>query len=67
MNTIKGMTRKGICKGSGDNVRSVQFDFPSSDVGILRKVPGMEDYDNTLEILDRLKAMWGLEDSPRAF
>eukprot|EP00975_Prorocentrum_lima_P011915 2532875-Prorocentrum_lima.AAC.1 len=26
----------------------------------------MEDYDGSLEILDRLKAMWGLKDAPRA-
>eukprot|EP00975_Prorocentrum_lima_P031205 6551208-Prorocentrum_lima.AAC.1 len=27
----------------------------------------MADYDNTREILDLLKAMWGLKDAPRAF
>eukprot|EP00975_Prorocentrum_lima_P059803 12539651-Prorocentrum_lima.AAC.1 len=27
----------------------------------------MEDYDSSLEILDLLKAMWGLKDAPRAF
>eukprot|EP00975_Prorocentrum_lima_P065271 12902484-Prorocentrum_lima.AAC.1 len=27
----------------------------------------MEDYDGSLEILDRLNAMWGLKDGPRAF
>eukprot|EP00975_Prorocentrum_lima_P041309 8678228-Prorocentrum_lima.AAC.1 len=27
----------------------------------------MEDYDGSLEILDLLKAMWGLKDAPRAF
>eukprot|EP00975_Prorocentrum_lima_P048507 10147286-Prorocentrum_lima.AAC.1 len=27
----------------------------------------MEDYDNSVEILDLLKAMWGLNDAPRAF
>ena len=27
----------------------------------------MGDYDNTQEILDLIKAMWGLKDAPRAF
>eukprot|EP00975_Prorocentrum_lima_P013255 2815586-Prorocentrum_lima.AAC.1 len=36
-------------------------------VWILRKLPGMEDYDSSWEILDLLKDMWGLKDAPRAF
>eukprot|EP00975_Prorocentrum_lima_P061167 12823108-Prorocentrum_lima.AAC.1 len=52
---------------TGDTLRSVQFDFPPADVWILRKPPSMEDYDSSLEILDLLKAMWGLKDAPRAF
>ena len=27
----------------------------------------MKDYDNNFEILDLVKAMWGLKDAPRAF
>eukprot|EP00975_Prorocentrum_lima_P052567 11017654-Prorocentrum_lima.AAC.1 len=64
---LKGMTFKEISKETGDTSQSVQFDFPPGDVWILRKLPGMEDYDGSLEILDLLKAMWGLKDAPRAF
>eukprot|EP00975_Prorocentrum_lima_P032089 6737882-Prorocentrum_lima.AAC.1 len=53
---FKGMTFQDIASETGDNLRSVQFDFPPADVWILRKLPGMEDYDNSVEILDLLKA-----------
>eukprot|EP00975_Prorocentrum_lima_P010591 2248708-Prorocentrum_lima.AAC.1 len=42
---LKGMTFKEIAKEIGDTLHSVQFDFPPGDVWILRKLPGMEDYD----------------------
>eukprot|EP00975_Prorocentrum_lima_P061884 12882463-Prorocentrum_lima.AAC.1 len=63
---LKGMTVKEIAKEAGD-MRSVQFDFPPGDVWSLRKLPGVEDYDSSVEILDLLKAMWRLKDAPRAF
>eukprot|EP00975_Prorocentrum_lima_P026342 5536082-Prorocentrum_lima.AAC.1 len=34
---------------------------------ILRMFPGMAVCDHTREILNLLKAMWGLKDAPRAF
>eukprot|EP00975_Prorocentrum_lima_P056762 11907742-Prorocentrum_lima.AAC.1 len=61
------MTFKEIAKDTGDTLRSVQLDFPPADVWILRKLPGMEDYESSVEVLDNLKAMWGLKDAPRAF
>ena len=64
---LKGLTFEEIAKETGDPLRKVQFDFPQKDAWLLRKLPGMEDYDNTVEILDLIKAMWGLKDAPRAF
>eukprot|EP00975_Prorocentrum_lima_P014691 3114463-Prorocentrum_lima.AAC.1 len=55
---LEGMTFKEIAKETGDTLRSVQFGFPPGYVWILRKPPGLEDYDGSLEILDLLKAMW---------
>eukprot|EP00975_Prorocentrum_lima_P069741 12928105-Prorocentrum_lima.AAC.1 len=46
---LKGMTIKGIAKETGDTLRSVHFDLPPADVCILRKLPGMEDYDRSPE------------------
>ena len=64
---LKGMTYKKIAEVTGEPLRTVQFDFPANDAWLLRQLPGMEDYDNNLEILDLIKAMWGLKDAPRAF
>eukprot|EP00975_Prorocentrum_lima_P059738 12527332-Prorocentrum_lima.AAC.1 len=44
---LKGMTFQEIASETGDNLLSVQFDFPPADVWILRNLPGMEDYDNS--------------------
>eukprot|EP00975_Prorocentrum_lima_P063497 12891891-Prorocentrum_lima.AAC.1 len=41
----KGMTLKEIAKETGDTLRLVRFYFPLGDVWVLRKLPGMEDYD----------------------
>ena len=64
---LKGMTYDEIARVTGEPLRSVQFDFPAKDAWLLRQLPGLEDYDNNLEILDLVKAMWGLKDAPRAF
>ena len=64
---LKGMTYKEIARVTGDHLRSVHFDFPAKDAWLLRQLPGMKGYGNNLEILDLVKAMWGLKDAPRAF
>ena len=64
---LKGMTYAEIARVTGEPLRTVQFDFPATDAWLLRQLPGMEDYDNNVEILDLVKAMWGLKDAPRAF
>eukprot|EP00975_Prorocentrum_lima_P018435 3882830-Prorocentrum_lima.AAC.1 len=61
---LKGMTFK---EETGDTLLSVQFDFPPGDVWISRTLPGMEDYDGSVEVLDLMKATCGVEDGPRAF
>ena len=64
---LKGLTFTEISKITGEPLRSVQFSLPSNCVHILKRIPGMEDFDPILEVLDFLKAMWGLKDGPRAF
>ena len=61
------MTFQEIAKRTGTPLRSVQFDFPPKDVHLLRKLPGMADFNHVLEVLDFLKSMWGLNDAPRLF
>ena len=64
---LKGLTFEEISRLTGKPLRSVQFVVPANCVHLLRKLPGMEDFDHVLEVLDFLKAMWGLKDAPRAF
>ena len=61
------MTFKEIAELTGETLRKVQFEFPASDAWLLRQLPGMADFDINEEILDLIKAMWGLKDAPRAF
>eukprot|EP00975_Prorocentrum_lima_P035271 7410551-Prorocentrum_lima.AAC.1 len=53
---LKGVICQEIASDTGDNLRLVQFDFTSADVWVLRKLPGMEDYDNSVEIQGLLKS-----------
>ena len=64
---LRGVTFREMAKRSGTPLRVVQFDFPAKDVHLLRKVPGMADFNHVLEVLDFLKSMWGLNDAPRLF
>ena len=64
---LKGMTYEKISKITGDPLRSVQFDFPPKDAWLLQKLPGMSNFDYHTEVLDLVKALWGLKDAPRAF
>ena len=42
---FKGLTFVEFAKETGDPLRAVQFDFPQSDAWLLRRRPGMVDYD----------------------
>ena len=64
---LKGMTYEKIAEITGEPLRSVQFDFPRQDAWILQQLPGMKDFDYHTEVLDLVKALWGLKDAPRAF
>ena len=64
---LKGMTYDRISQLTGEPLRSVQFDFPRQDAWLLCQLPGMKDFDNNYEVLDLVKALWGLKDAPRAF
>ena len=64
---LKGMTYENIAQLTGEPMRSVQFDFPQQDAWLLQQLPGMKDFDNNYEVLDLIKALWGLKDAPRAF
>ena len=63
---LKGMAYQKISEMTGEPLRSVQFDFPRHDAWLLQQLPGMSNYDHHTEVLDLVKARWGLKDAPRA-
>ena len=64
---LKGMTFKEISQLTGEPLRSVQFEVPPRDAWLVQQLPGMADFDHQSEVLDLIKALWGLKDAPRAF
>ena len=63
----KGMTFQELSELTGEPVRSVQCELAPEDVTMLRTIPGFEDFDPKTEVLDMLKAIYGLKDAPRAW
>ena len=63
----KGMTFKELSELTGTELREVQFDIPSSDVAILKRIAGFENFDPTRETLYMVKPIYGLKDAPRAW
>ena len=64
---LKGMTFEEIAAVTGEPLRSVQFEVPPRDAWLVQQLPGMADFDHQSEVLDLIKALWGLKDTPRAF
>jgi len=64
---LKGMTFEEIARETGQPLRSVQFKMPADSIPLLKQLEGMHDFNPIVEVLDFLKAMWGLKDAPRAF
>ena len=64
---LKGMTFKEIAACTGEPLRNVQFEVPPKDAWLVQQLPGMADFDHQSEVLDLIKALWGLKDAPRAF
>ena len=64
---LKGMTFKEIARLTGEPIRSVQFRLPKNCTHLLKRLPGLHDFNPLTEVLNYLIAMWGLKDAPRAF
>ena len=64
---LKGLTFKEIAELTGKPLRRVQFQMPADCIHLLRRLPGLADFNPLVEILEFLKAIWGLKDAPRAF
>ena len=64
---LKGMTFEEIVALTGEPLRSVQIEVPPMDAWLVQQLPDVSDFDHQSEVLDLIKALWGLKDAPRAF
>ena len=64
---LRGLPFDELAKLEGEVKRSVQFTVPPGSLPLLRKLPGFEDFDGDREVLDMLRAGFGLKDAPRAW
>ena len=63
----KGMTFAELSEMTGKPMRNVEFHLSGEDLEILRSIPGFEDYNPNLEVLEMIKPIYGLKDAPRAW
>ena len=64
----KGLTWEQLAKLTGEVIRSVQFELTRpEDVALIRRIAGFENFDPNTEVLDMIKAIYGLKDAPRAW
>merc|ERR1712051_155888 len=64
---LKGMTFEEIATLTGEPLRQVQLEVPPKDALLVQQLPDMADFGHQSEVLDLIKALWGLKDAPRAF
>ena len=63
---LQGVTYEELAKLTGEPQREVNFFLPGSNIPLLRKIPGFEDFDPQKEVLHCDKPDTGLVDAPRA-
>ena len=61
------MTFDELSKLTGETLRSVEFDISPQDVHLVRRLPGLENFDPSTDTLVMTKAIYGLKDAPRVW
>jgi hypothetical protein len=64
---LHGVTYEELAKLTGKKQREVNFYLPASNIALLQKVPGFEDFNPAKEVLHCDKPGTGLVDAPLAF
>ncbi len=64
---LQGMTYKEMAELTGEPLREVNFYLPASNIALLRKIPGFENFNPQTELLHCERAATGTVDAPRAF
>jgi hypothetical protein len=64
---LQGVTYDELAKLTGERPREVNFYLPASNIPVLRKVKGFENFNPATEVLHCDKPGTGLVDAPRVF
>ena len=64
---LQGLTYDELAKLTGEPRRQVAFTLPKGAAAQLRKIPGYEDFNEHIEVLENIKPGTGCVDAPRAF
>ena len=64
---LQGVTYDELAKLTGERPREVNFYLPASNIPVLRKIKGFENFNPATEVLHCDKPGTGLVDAPRAF
>ena len=64
---LKGFTYKELSEATGEKERLVCFTLPPGSAQLLRRIKGLEDFDESIHVLRCPKPGIGTRDAPRAF
>ena len=64
---LQGVTYEELARLTGESLREVNFYLPSSNIHLLRQVPGFEDFNPQEEVCHCDKPGTGSVDAPKAF
>ena len=68
--SYKGFTSQDMYKlglTTGVQQRQVCLEIPKGSLALVRQLPGMEDFDPDIHVLQMLKGGFGLKDAPRVW
>ncbi len=63
----KGLSFKELSELTGEPLRVVQFELHPDDIKLLREISGYSDFNPRTEVIEMVKAVYGLKDAPRAW
>ena len=64
---LKGISYSELAAATGEPLRVVNFDLDPESVEVLRRFPGLEDFDPMTEVLSNIRPGTGNADAPRCF
>jgi hypothetical protein len=64
---LKGISYDELSRVTGETRREVNFELDAESVAVLKTIPGYEDFNPAIEVLNMTKPGTGCKDAPRCF